>query len=539
MTDPTSVYADYPPTITSEQEEHLVQAVKDWSIEHGLTVRPSPAFISESNNPHNVLATNAPVTLFPSPFPRSCFEDAQSIQRLYNELYAAIATDDAWLETIVQELVEVDDFIANLWKIHLQVKEEGYVQPLSLGLFRSDYMLHTPSSTEKSQLKQVEFNTISSSFGGLARLVTALHTHLATYPDPSAPLAYPQHALFSPSSAKDDKVISTGVPPPNHAVEMLCAGLAAGHAAYGPSRSSSSLPLCVIFLVQDHERNVFDQLALSSHLYKHHMIPSFRLPTSKILIQTSISTSNTSRPLIYTPPSSPHTPYEVTVVYFRALYSPTEYTSLDSWTARHHLERSAAIKCPTVLTHLAGSKKVQQVLTSKDPEHLSHFLPNASPSSLANLRATFAPQYDLSPHSEGIALATNTETAERHVLKPQREGGGNNIYRSNIPTFLKSIPEKDYGGYILMELIRTPEGAKNTVLRSDGSVVTGNVISELGIFGACLWRRDEGKGGDGKAGPEILHNEEGGYLLRTKGKDSDEGGVAAGFSSLDSLILYS
>ncbi len=36
----------------------------------------------------------------------------------------------------------------------------------------------------------------------------------------------------------------------------------------------------------------------------------------------------------------------------------------------------------------------------------------------------------------------------------------------------------------------------------------------------------------------VMHNTEGGYLMRTKAKDSDEGGVAAGFSSLDSLILY-
>ncbi len=93
-----------------------------------------------------------------------------------------------------------------------------------------------------------------------------------------------------------------------------------------------------------------------------------------------------------------------------------------------------------------------------------------------------------------------------------------------------------------MELIQTPPDARNIVLRSDGCVVSGDVISELGIFGAALWRKKEGSSSldTGKGGnqPDILHNEEGGYLLRTKGKDSDEGGVAAGFSSLDSLILY-
>jgi glutathione synthase len=283
-------------------------------------------------------------------------------------------------------------------------------------------------------------------------------------------------------------------------------------------------------------------LALSSQLHEQHSIPSFRLPTSQILSLTSIPSKddNPSRPLIYTPPSSPSTRFEVTVVYFRALYAPTEYNTPSSWAARHHLERSAAIKCPSIMLHLSGSKKVQQVLTSKPPDtdHLKSFLPKHSDSVLADLRTTFAPQYSLSSanpavEAEGIRLALSPESAANHVLKPQREGGGNNVYRGSIPPFLKSIPESQWKQYVLMELIQPPTEAKNTVLRSDGQVVSGKVISELGIFGTCLFRNKN----DSKT-LEILHNTEGGYLLRTKGHDSDEGGVAAGFSSLDSLILY-
>lgn len=52
---------------------------------------------------------------------------------------------------------------------------------LSLGLFRSDYMLHQniSESTGKSYIKQVEFNTIASSFGGLASKVCSLHKSAA------------------------------------------------------------------------------------------------------------------------------------------------------------------------------------------------------------------------------------------------------------------------------------------------------------------------------------------------------------------------
>ncbi|ETN40648.1 glutathione synthetase [Cyphellophora europaea CBS 101466] len=525
------IFQNYPPPLSEQQQVYLSTYVKNWTIQHGLTVRPSAAQVSEEVNPNAVLATNAPVSLFPSPFPRKLFKQAQSLQTVYNELYAAIASNETFLESVMKELIDVDDFLSNLWKIHLDVKAEGYTHEHALGLFRSDFMLDAATDT----VKQVEFNTISSSFGGLSSLVTQLHTELASFPAPATSLAYPPHPLFKTSGRPNH-------PPPNEAVPTLARGLASAHKAYGPAKSSPALPLCVLFLVQPSERNIFDQLALSSRMHTSHNVATFRLPTTSVLEQTTIGTSSPSRPLIYHPPSAPGTAYEVTTVYFRALYAPSEYTSPTFWQARHHLERSAAIKCPSILLHLSGSKKIQQVLTSTEPDHLGSFLPNASAATLDSLRSTFAPQYALD--SEGLALATNPDTAAHHVLKPQREGGGNNIYRDNIPPFLASMPEKDYKQYILMELIHPPASAHNTVLRSDGEVVSGDVISELGTFGTCLWKTprphdaDAPKQGEAPSTPEILHNEEGGYLLRTKASGSDEGGVATGFSSLDSVLLY-
>lgn len=101
MTD--SIFNSYPPEISEEQQDYLVQTVKDWSIQNGLTVRPNPTFVGPEVNKTLVLATNAPVTLFPSPFPKACFEQAKSLQQVYNELYAAIADDEDWLEETIQE----------------------------------------------------------------------------------------------------------------------------------------------------------------------------------------------------------------------------------------------------------------------------------------------------------------------------------------------------------------------------------------------------------------------------------------------------
>ena len=77
-----------------------------------------------------------------------------------------------------------------------------------------------------------------------------------------------------------------------------------------------------------------------------------------------------------------------------------------------------------------------------------------------------------------------------------------------------------------MELI-TPPPVANTILRN-GLLEHGGVICELGVYGTCLW--DQGTG-------EVLRNEESGYLLRTKGDQSEEGGVAAGFGCMDSVSL--
>ncbi|KAF2158099.1 glutathione synthetase large chain [Myriangium duriaei CBS 260.36] len=533
------IYPDYPPKVDEVQAAHIVNAIQDWSIAHGLAVRPPPSFVQPSQDPNTSLAITAPVTLFPSPFPRNCLENALAIQKSYNELYARIASDEAWLRPIVEQyvltsslspervtqnvkltsvrLTGVDDFTAALWNVHEKVKAEGYVQDLSLGLFRSDYMVDVESETKgtTTSIKQVEFNTIASSFGGLSTQVSALHDFLlasGVYPPKVASTIKPESLLRSSSS------------------KLLASGLAEAHKAYGSG--TTSLPKCVIFLVQKPERNVFDQRHLEYPLLYTHNIRAFRLPFADVLVHTKLDDNRT---LIYTPPHSPETPYEVTTLYFRAGYSPDDYTSAGAWDARLHLERSRAIKCPSILTHLSGAKKIQQVLATPSSPHLSRFISDKTVSE--RLRSTFAPIYPLDSSEAGQEaekLALDASSAERFVLKPQREGGGNNIYRGKIPGFLKSIPKENWPAYILMEMINPPP-LRNAILRN-GEVQKGGVIGELGIYGIVLWRSNV-EGGDHEGVKEVLVNRDAGYLLRTKGDTSEEGGVAAGFGAVDSVML--
>lgn len=86
-----------------------------------------------------------------------------------------------------------------------------------------------------------------------------------------------------------------------------------------------------------------------------------------------------------------------------------------------------------------------------------------------------------------------------------------------------------------MELIEPPS-LRNSIFRN-GEVKSGEVVGELGIYGACLWYSGKGNAGDGGPKGAILENWEAGWLLRTKGRESEEGGVAAGFGAVDSVCL--
>ncbi len=155
------------------------------------------------------------------------------------------------------------------------------------------------------------------------------------------------------------------------------------------------------------------------------------------------------------------------------------------------------------------------------------------------MRETFTGLYPMDDSTLGReAYRLANEESERFVLKPQREGGGNNIYRENIPPFLKSLekepvasgepPRKE--GYILMSLIDPPKGLQNLLVKGGSlTAASGEVVSELGVYGVALF--------DGIKGKKLEVNRNAGTLLRTKGRESDEGGVAVGYSVIDSVLL--
>merc|ERR1712129_462109 len=130
----------------------------------------------------------------------------------------------------------------------------------------------------------------------------------------------------------------------------------------------------------------------------------------------------------------------------------------------------------------------------------------------------------------GVAKAVSNPT--QWVLKPQREGGGNNLYNEDLARTLERGPPDGLAQYVLMErmvsepmeaFMRKPADAKDAIcatkVRSTG---------EIGIFATCCMN-----------GSDEVINTVGGAFLRTKEATSNEGGVCAGFGALDTPLLVS
>ncbi|KAF8511005.1 hypothetical protein BU17DRAFT_77590 [Hysterangium stoloniferum] len=494
--------SSWPPELTANDLDSLTLLATTYALSHGLLYLP----INDSPPPTPTAAIHAPITLFPTPLPRNLFNQARKLQSIYNILYTRVAMDVTFLDKImgaIEGVGRVDDFVGTLWR---GWKQHPMSQNLQLGLFRSDYLLHEDAASHEVTLKQVEFNTISSSFGALSYRTAAMHRYL----------------LSSTEYYNSDPHLIAPNFPGNDTLNLLVQGLTAAHEAYGVPNAR------ILFVVQDGERNVFDQRWLEYELLEKHSIHIVRQTLDALATSGTLSSNQT----LYVTLPPRNNPIEISVVYFRAGYAPTDYPTPDHYNTRFKLNSSRAIQCPSIALQLAGGKKVQEVLSqtgvaekflldeTKGPERFTQ-------DDIDELRASWMAMWSLDINGdEGVRRAR--AGALKLVLKPQREGGGNNIYKESIPAFLNGLEPAEREAWIAMELIRPPAGVHNWLVRAGGGTggrVKADVVSELGIFGWALF-------GEGKT-----VEKEAGWLVRTKGRESDEGGVAVGFSVLDSIVL--
>ncbi|XP_035826148.1 glutathione synthetase isoform X2 [Aplysia californica] len=421
--------------LSDKRLQEILSVANDWALCNGTSIK------SGANGVEAEKVLPAPYSLFPSVVPAPILEHAKSTMTHFNRLMHKVSMDHEFLEQSLKNVIQVDPFMLSLWNVYCKVRESGIKQPLHLGLFRNDFMLNclddsvSPGqivSADRLVLKQIEFNTIATSGGGIASQITDLHR------------------LSLGMAGKDFKPEQL---PDNKPAVGLADGLVKAWELYGNPRDGD----------------------------------------------------------------------EVALIYLRDGYTAESHTSQKEWDARLKCELSRAIKCPSVQLQLAGAKKIQQELTR--PGALERFV--SDPQVVNTLRDTFADQYSLDLNQEGdAAVKLALQSPEKFVLKPQREGGGNNLYNDDITNFFtEHNRSKERSAYILMEKISSWQ-QKNYLVKPGVPFALSDVVSELGVYGVYI----------GSADSEVV-NFECGHMLKTKIHGTNEAGICAGFAVLDMPLV--
>ena len=145
---------------------------------------------------------------------------------------------------------------------------------------------------------------------------------------------------------------------PNHNLTKIPASIHDAHVAYLQRRGGAApaAPPVVVFVVQDGESNSVDQRLLEYGLWNAHGLRVLRRSLGELnrtaeLQSHTASDGTAARRLVL------DGAVEVSVVYYRAGYTPDDYPSEAQWDARLLVERSAAVKCPSIDYHLTGNHR--------------------------------------------------------------------------------------------------------------------------------------------------------------------------------------
>ncbi|CAF1195276.1 unnamed protein product [Rotaria sordida] len=468
--------------------EDIVTFAKRYAITHGLL-----CLIPDNLDQ----ATIVPFSLYPSPYSYSHFKFIWSIQTAYNRLYNRISLDDEILEKALSPVIPLDDFVERLWKLHRNCKRR---QPIQLDIYRNDYML----DTKVNKMRQIEFNTISSAFAGLTGIVADLHKAILHYGIENC------HVRELKLDEKYEKSSTIDLILPNEALKKSAEAMIKAFELYNNENA------CILFVIVPNERNVCDQNALIDEIQKLKPNIHFHLKTFEQLTNELLYDEKTFN--IYLKSSYD----EIAIVYYRAGYIPDHYINEKCWLIREYIEQSRAIKCPTIRSQLAGCKIVQAYLTNENI--IEKYINNKNLSK--NIRSTFASMFAFDNNqTREKYINLLRQNPNGYVLKPNREGGGNNKYDDEI---LKLIENKEnhLNSYIAMEKILPPKCTTCLIKPNGKHLLHVECINEIGIYGTMITNVDTN---------EEYINDVIGYLVRTKTTDTNEGGVATGYSVLDCL----
>ena len=465
---------------TQEQKELIQYAIEHAKLYGILNYRPDGVL------------THAPFSLSPYTMDESVFEEMAELTVPFSELMIRVSRNKDFLAHHLEPIAAIDPFL----KMLLECRSREITQSRQLLVQRNDFFIvnakqyndkqNSPAAnkiTEGAILRQVELNTVSASFPFLISRLNQLHKYL-----------FEKYKL--------PEVIE------NNPLDAVVDAFAHAVKNYGKSD-------CVMLVVvQPDEKNIFDQLGMELHLWEKHKIATVRKTLNEIHIDGKLRQGH----LVVDGKT-------VAVTYYRAGYTPDDFPAQEAFKGRQLIEASSSIQVPDLGMQLSGMKKIQQALTKK--EVLADFV---SEKISGRFLKTFAKMHTLdgiinTPEGEVSAAEWLSKHTDDYVLKPQREGGGNNYFGSDILKLLPTIKKEEQKAYILMEKIQAVPHSSLQVV--NGQAETLNCVSEIGRFGICFAENGE-----------VKNNLDAGYLVRTKAKNINEGGVCAGFSCLNTIAKF-
>ncbi|KAL3109375.1 hypothetical protein niasHT_015220 [Heterodera trifolii] len=338
-----------------------------------------------------------------------------------------------------------------------EVREEGIRQPITLLIQRADYLLNVvtdqSSGEEKYEIKQVEVNSGSVAGLSLKRRNSELHRQMlrqvgmdtAPSPDnqPDAALVETLHMawkLFNDPNAMV-LILSTTFIPYKFDQRQIATEL---------EQISDGKIECIFYSLQGTMENL-------------HLDPNdFSLRQNSNGRRVAVVYSNMS------------------ALGYRPTFLKTYELQMEG---RRMIERSTAIKAPSLAMGISCTKKIQQ---------------------------------------------DAMERPENYVLKPNRECGGHNYFDEKITEALQKFTLKEKAAHILMQKLH-PMTVENYTLRPLAEPQKATLVPELGVYGFLLGNEVDGT---------VLENVQQGYHFRSKLAHLNGGGIGAGLGVYDTAYLF-
>ena len=430
-----------------------------------------------------------PIMLTPSPIPKNIYEKIFFYQIAFNKIIDKLSNDQNFLEEILTPISEKDSFVKKNLEISKKLVNYEHKQKIKLGIFRNDYLF----DKKQNFLFFTEYNTIASSMGTFSDKMKKFYSYFSQ--------KYTE--VFKKYSEKEIPLEGF------NNIEKFAESIYEAIKLAFPQQYKESI---IVFIIQKKETNIFDQYSLSDELYNKYKITSKRITLEEIKAKCN-QDENGNLTL---------DSQLISLFYFRAGYTENDYPNEESWLGRELIELSTAIKVPDINTFLTTFKIFQYELSK--PQILMRYC--HSELIINDILRFFGGIYNIRDmSSEKVKELFSKIKAEptKYILKPMKEGGGNNITGDKLKDI---IPEEDseisdlIKNSVIVEKIESYEH-EGLVIRNEKLKVQ-NSISEFSIYGIILTNENK-----------LIINKSVSFLVRTKDKESIEGGIIEGAGAID------